>query len=105
MLTTRVYDVRPLARAGLDSFQIADAITETLRPETWPSSPEVSASPAGFIPAGPPRHGEREAGRRTGTGITTLNGAVVVTHNQDMHRRIVALLDQLGRFAERPAEE
>ena len=37
MLATRVYDVRPLAQAGLDSFQIADAITDTLRPGTWPA--------------------------------------------------------------------
>ena len=105
-LETRVYDVRALGEAGFDSHQLADAITETLGPDTWPNrAPQLTGPGGGFGPIGRPGRGEREPAQRIDTGIVALNGALVVTHNQDMHRRIVALLDQLARFADRPVED
>ena len=105
-LETRVYDVRALDDAGFDSHQLASAITETLRPDTWPNDAQSFPGPGGgFGPAGPRRSGEREPARRIDTGIMALNGALVVTHNQDMQRRIVALLDQLAVLADRHGED
>ena len=105
-LETRVYDVRALDAAGFDSHQLADAITETLRPNTWPNDAQQLRAPGGgFGPIGPRRSGEREPARQIDTGITAVSGALVVTHNQDMHRRIVALLDQLAVLADRHGED
>ena len=105
-LATRVYDVRALGEAGFDSHQLADAITETLRPNTWPNGAQQFRGPGrGFGPIGPRRSGEREPARQIDTGIMALPGALVVTHNQDMHRRIVALLDQLAVLADRHGED
>jgi hypothetical protein len=125
-LETRVYDVRPLIRAGFDSEQLAKTIRETIQSATWPEAQAprhaesrsrgrfgraLSDAPAGggglpFDPtkllgtSTPAAQRKPADDNRPDTALVALEGALVVTHNQATHRRLVALLEQLQRFAD-----
>jgi hypothetical protein len=116
---TRVYNMRALENAGLDSFSVANVIRKSIEPASWahieiaPEQAEAgmggmmgspgpgagSAMPgmgSGMMPAS--GLGEMYIDRKQSSGLGTIEalpGCLVVTQCQRVHRAVADLLAQL----------
>ncbi len=114
MMETRVYNIRNLGTAQIDSERLADVIESTIAPDTWSrSATAIRFSSDGKtvslmngddvielwrIESGKPRMQLLQS--RLGTAaIRPIPNAVVVRQSQSVHREIIDLLKQLELLA------
>lgn len=99
-LETRVYTIRSLEKAGIDSQTLAKTVRQTIRPESW-AAEELEPQPGNVFMGFPgAAAAERPSPpKRTGRGtIAALPGALVVLQSQRIHDEVAELLSQLARL-------
>jgi hypothetical protein len=114
---TRVYNMRSLDSAGLDSYSVANVIRKSIEPASWAhieiAQEQAEAGMSGMMGAPGPGMGSRmmPAGglgemyidRKQSSGLGTIEalpGCLVVTQSQRVHRAVADLLTQLRSQAD-----